>query len=114
MKAAWVVLLLVALAVPGFAQAPDDKLIVPGQRIGKWTLEMTIDDLLRMNGPRNAGGGRQALGHPSGADVLDDTWAHRWDSLGLVAMTIGRDSQSVVELVMRYDEHKTDWASGWD
>ncbi len=53
---ACVLFLLVVLAAPGFAQAPDDKLIVSGQRIGKWTLEMTIDDLLRINGPRNGGG----------------------------------------------------------
>ena len=27
------------------AQTPDDKLIVPRVRIGKWTLKMTIPDL---------------------------------------------------------------------
>lgn len=37
--------------LPALAQVPDDKLIVPGVRIGKWTLEMTIDDLARSNGP---------------------------------------------------------------
>ena len=35
MKAAWVVLLLVVAAAPGFAQALDDKLVVPGRRMGK-------------------------------------------------------------------------------
>ncbi len=43
-------LLLLVLAASGLAQVPDDKLIVPGQRIGKWTLDMTVDDLDRMNG----------------------------------------------------------------
>jgi hypothetical protein len=32
------------------AQVSDDLLIVPGVRIGKWTLEMSIEDLTRMNG----------------------------------------------------------------
>lgn len=44
-------LLLLLLAPPATSQVPDDKLIVSGQRIGKWTLEMTLDDLVRMNGP---------------------------------------------------------------
>ncbi len=43
-------LLFLVLAASGFAQAPDDKLVVPGQRIGKWTLAMTIDDLVRLQG----------------------------------------------------------------
>jgi hypothetical protein len=43
-------LLLLLLAPPATSQVPDDKLIVSGQRIGKWALEMTVDDLVRMNG----------------------------------------------------------------
>jgi len=40
------------LAVAGVAQtALDDKVIVPGVRIGKWTLQMSLDDLDKMNGP---------------------------------------------------------------
>lgn len=45
------VLILLLLAPPAVSQVPDDKIIVPGQRIGKWTLEMTIDDIVAMNGP---------------------------------------------------------------
>jgi hypothetical protein len=113
MKAAWVVLLLVVLAVPGFAQAPDDKLIVPGQRIGKWTLAMTIDDLLRMNGPRNGRSmGLPALSHAVGTEVAADLWAHRWLDRGLVALTIGEKSQVVVELMMVLSEYKTDKGIG--
>lgn len=41
---------ILLLASPAISQVPDDKLIVPGQRIGKWTLDMTLDDLDRMNG----------------------------------------------------------------
>ena len=45
--------LLALLLVAGSAvsQTVDNKLIVPGVRIGDWTLQMTIDDLVRMNGP---------------------------------------------------------------
>jgi len=40
------------LAVPvALAQSPrDDQVIVPGVRIGKWTLKMTLDELNKMNG----------------------------------------------------------------
>lgn len=33
------------------SQVPNGKLIVPGQRIGQWTLAMTIDGLVRQKGP---------------------------------------------------------------
>jgi hypothetical protein len=99
MKAAGVLFLLFALAAPGFAQAPDDKLIVPGQRIGKWTLAMTVDDLVRMNGPRNGRPQFPAIGQVRGGPGTD-LWAHRWDNLDLVAVTLGRESQRVLELAM--------------
>lgn len=44
------IIALLLLASPAVSQVPDDKLIVAGQRIGKWTLEMTVDDLFRING----------------------------------------------------------------
>jgi hypothetical protein len=44
-------LALLLSAGPAVSQTVDDKLIVPGVRIGKWTLQATIDDLVRMNGP---------------------------------------------------------------
>ncbi len=47
--AALAVLILLLLAPSVVSQVPDDKPIVPGVRIGKWTLEMTIDTLLQMN-----------------------------------------------------------------
>ena len=46
-----VLLALLLLVAPAVSQAADDTIIVPGVRIGKWTLKMTIDDLVRMNGP---------------------------------------------------------------
>jgi|GEM_PF-5622247 len=55
---AYVLLLFVALAlsVPGFAQAPDDNLIVPGQRIEEWTLGVTTDGYVQMTGAQNVPG----------------------------------------------------------
>lgn len=43
-------LVLLFATSPVVPQIPDDTLVVPGQRIGKWTLRMTVDDLTRMNG----------------------------------------------------------------
>jgi hypothetical protein len=102
MKAAWVVLLLVVLAVPGFAQAPDDKLIVPGQRIGKWTLAMTVDDLVRMNGPRNPGrvlGTTSPIQRARGSgptDWTEDVWFHSWENHSFFAGALGESGQQVV------------------
>lgn len=45
------VVVLLLLAPSAASQTPDDNLIVPGQRVGKWRLEMTIRDLVQMNGP---------------------------------------------------------------
>jgi hypothetical protein len=52
MKSAMLFLLISILAPAAVAQTtPDDKIIVPGVRIGKWTLQMTLDGLAKMNGP---------------------------------------------------------------
>jgi len=81
-----VVLFLLLLAPPAVSQVPDDKLIVPGQRIGKWTLEMTIDTVLQMNGPRNIP--RGIPGTPLDrmrayfADSNDEIWWHWWAASG--------------------------------
>lgn len=41
---------LLLLPLPVAAQGIDDHLIVPGQRIGKWTLAVTIGNLVQMSG----------------------------------------------------------------
>src|SRR3990170_4152679 len=64
------VLILLLLAPPAVSQIPDDKLIVPGVRIGKWTLKMTINDLLRMNGQRVGGGGGAAIEQANARDFV--------------------------------------------
>ena len=110
--AALSVLILLLLAPPAVSQVPDDKLIVPGQRIGKWTLEMTIDDLLRMNGPRQPmgeiSGSREAIVRLEGPDVASaDFWVHRWDLLRLRVFTIGRESHRVWGLQTSDPGYKT-------
>lgn len=39
-------LVLFLLAQPAVSQVPDDKFVVPGVRIGKWTLDMTAAMIL--------------------------------------------------------------------
>ncbi len=97
--AALSVLVLLLLAPPAASQVPDDKLIVPGQRIGKWTLEMTISTLVSMNGP--------ATFETEGAtDVLPPFLpAYQW--AGFYAST--RDGQRVEFLLVADDAtFKTD------
>lgn len=51
---------LALLPVPGLAQAPPERLVVPGERIGAWTLQMTGDNLVAVLGrqTRIASGGQ--------------------------------------------------------
>lgn len=94
-------LVLFLLAQPAVSQVPDDKLIVPGQRIGKWTLGMTIDDQLKMNGPRRGLSYKPLQPLPHTDMVSPDVWEHHWDQLdGFYALTVGRDSQEVIVLAI--------------
>lgn len=121
MKAmAVVVLVLLLLAPPAVSQAPDDKLIVPGQRIGKWTLEMNIADLVRMNGPARSRTLFTA-GGSTFADAVRDLTMVNWDGIVVRAMTF-EDSKlrdTVVALLIDIDTtiagwqlYKTDKRSG--
>ena len=96
------VLVLLFLSPPAVA---DDKLIVPCERIGKWTFQMTIGDLLRLNGPHSQPGDPvPVLRRPTWIDAL---WLHRWDNLGLRAWTLGRDAQRIEVLVTLSPDFKT-------
>ncbi len=106
------VLVLLLLAPPAISQVLDDKLIVPGQRIGRWTLDMKIDDLLRVNGARNAFGGIPPLSQLQSPDAPPDLWVHRWLNVRFAALTIGRDSGEVVALVISSEGYKTDKGLG--
>jgi len=98
-----VFLAFLLIAAPAFSQGADDGFIVPGQRIGNWTLDMTVDDLLRMNGPRKAigtvFGSWETVVRMQYRDVVSaDFWIHRWDHLGLRALTLGPENQRIWSL----------------
>jgi len=105
------VLVLLLLAPPVVSQVPDDKLIVPGVRIGKWTLEMTIDTLRQMNGPENIGPGSPGtpIERMPGwfADSNSEIWWHEWSNLSFSAATRGRDAQRVEYIFTWSNDFKT-------
>ena len=96
MKYAALLLLLLLTAPPVAAQVPDDKMVMPGVRIGRLTLETPIQDLLRMNGPLSA--------RPSIVAVFipDATW-YSWESLGLAAGTHDRKRIDYLAVYLRSD-----------
>lgn len=107
-RVALVLLLLILFSVSTtLAQVPDDKLIVPGQRIGKWTLMMTIAELTQINGPPNRVG--PAVGPQ---DVAREFLVHYWDRLGFFAATSTTDTQRVEALFTTSDEFKTEKGIG--
>jgi hypothetical protein len=114
MKIGILLVLSLLLAVgPAVPQALDDALIVPGVRIGKWTLQMTIDDLVRSNGPA-----RSAFftkGHAPEADAIRDFSQYDWESLGIAAITFDGHGIEVlaagVGAALR--SHKTDKGIGF-
>jgi hypothetical protein len=78
------------LATSGHSQVPDSRLVVPGQRIGAWTLQMTVDNLVAVLGRQT----RIASGGQLGGDMQIDLRVYRWDNIGLLVYT--RDGQSVL------------------
>ncbi len=103
MKAmAVVVLVLLLLAPPAVSQVvPDDKLIVPGVRIGKWTLDMTIQQLVQMNGRPST------VDRAGGADhVPPAPQRYIWDRLAFFAIT--RDGQKVQNFLIGDEAFKTE------
>ena len=73
-------------------------------------MTMTIDDLLKLNGPK------RAVGAPDGEteivlrnlrDSTRELWAHRWDHLRLRPVTFGRDDQTVRGLTTSDDSFRT-------
>jgi hypothetical protein len=63
---------------------------------------MTIDDLVRMNGPKNVGGGYflrpVTNAHEWAATWRGEVWLHVWASQLLIVGTFGQSSQRVVLL----------------
>jgi hypothetical protein len=104
----WFVLLL--LAQSAVSQTPDDRLIVPGIRMGKWTLDITINALVEMNGPQNTGGGFTPVDSMRSYfnDSREDIWVHWWSNHQFLAATRGRDAQRVEYLFTSSSAFKTD------
>lgn len=96
MKRVILILASLLLSAGPALSAPDDKLIVPGKRIGKWTLEMTIADLERMNGTA-----RRILlraGEAPDADAARNFTFIYWNGVNVGASTV--DQKTVVDLAM--------------
>jgi hypothetical protein len=88
------VLLLLLLAPSVTSGAQDDKLIVPGQRIGKWTLEMTVALLEKMNGP--AAQVKHSAGNPGESPYPHTLFL--WKRFGLQASSF--DGKSLTQLAV--------------
>lgn len=95
-KGAGVLILLIFLAVetPTVASISDDRLVVPGVRMGKWTLGMTIDDLIRVHGtPIRV---QVQAGLPPASDAVYDYVAFTWDRVPVTAATLAGRSRAEV------------------
>lgn len=101
-----VVAALVWLALPGGAQTPDDRVIVPGERIGRWTLDMTVGEVEQMVRPPTLPPGRGSgivdtrPGDDVQRGVMTVFWPHVFLGMGindpqtgkaLYLMTVSRD-----------------------
>lgn len=83
MKITAPIVLVLLLLAPVTSGAPDENLIVPGQRIGRWTLTTTVAALETMNG--RAGRYQFRAGTP--VDVRSAYTLFEWKRLGLGALT---------------------------
>lgn len=93
MKVAWLCVLALLLVVsPVLSQVSDDKLIVPGQRVGAWTLQMTVQEIVGALGRQT----RISSGGQLGTDFQGDLRVYRWERVGLNAYT--RDDRSILLL----------------
>ena len=100
-------LLVLLLAAPVASQAPRDLLIVPGVRIGRWTLEMSIDDLVRMNGPA-------FITRLEAPDVVSALQRYVWSAFGGPEKleAVSSDGKKVVWLSVSGVKFKTDMGIG--
>src|SRR5574341_2020955 len=93
MKRVWLQLLALILvsALPAGSQVPDQRLLVPGERIGNLTLQMTINQLAQIHGNPD----RTSRSAPLDSAIPDPT-IHQWNRLGVVAATSGQDARTVL------------------
>ena len=100
-------LLLVVLAAPALSQAPDDKLIVPDERIGRFTLTMTVAEVLGMLGPATRLS-PSMFGDQSLQNVLT---LYIWDVVPLTIIT--RDEKVPLSIgIRRSNDYQTAQESG--
>lgn len=84
MNAALVSVLIVMIAAaPVGSQTSDERAVVPGARIGKWTLDMSVDEVLRINGAASV---RPA----SVATLIPEAIWYSWDGHGFAVGTHDR------------------------
>lgn len=69
---------------PGPAAAAEDKMVVPGVRVGRWSLALTLDDLMRMHG--YAVRLLVTAGLPPAADAVFDHTTYSWVGVPFAAM----------------------------
>lgn len=74
------VVLVLLLALPAASQAPDDRLIVPGERIGRWTLAVTMSEVEAVVRPPNLppNQGSAIVDTRPGDDVREGVWTVFW------------------------------------
>jgi hypothetical protein len=101
MRAAILLFLTVILiAPPAVCQSSDDNLIVPGVRIGRWRLGMSIDELVRIHGK-----GTRTTSFSKGLapdfDFLHDGLAYAWDADDMEVFTFGRPLAEELEVGRR-------------
>lgn len=73
-------ILVLLYALPASSQVPDDRVIVPGERVGKWTLDMTTTDVESVVRPPNLppGRGSAIVDVRPGNDVREGVWTVFW------------------------------------
>jgi len=95
-------LLLVVLAAPALSQAPDDKLIVPDERIGRFTLTMTVAEVLGMLGPAT----RLSPSMFGDQSLENDLTPYIWDVVPLTIIT--RDEKVPLSIgIRRSNDYQT-------
>ena len=106
-----VIFLLLLSMRPGWSQPPgspipEDKRIVPGQRIGTWSLDMTVDDLKKsLDSPPDRGSPSQF--YRRGPAFVPSMVVYRWElsnNRGLYAGSL--DDRKIEYLEIRDESYK--------
>lgn len=91
------VLAFLLLARPAASHITDDKRIVPGKRIGKWTLEVIITDLERTRGPASRIRLKKDIA-PAADVLLSDLTMFVWAGVPVRAATV--DQKTIISLFL--------------